>query len=423
MNQKNLRKGWLALAALGIIGLLLCGGAYASIVIWPSVGAKGAEVLRNLAGDEFVARLEGLTFQVQDAVKRLQYRETGGQPEAPWAVSADTAPAVALAPTRLPSSPSPSPAPTRTQPGASATAEATPEVIPAVSPTLAPTATVEPVWQPGALPPLGKMEGEGQWSPYIANASSLNVAYRTFLQPDPERPYAVVAIVAFDLQKTRLHYVLGIDEPTSDVKVDRPGIIAPEDKKPGIRLAVFNGGFKGRHGRYGVMVNGVEVIPPRDGLGTLAIDLDGGVRIGAWNKDILPGPEILAWRQNGPLLVENGQVNPKTKENSTLDWGSTVDGEGVVPTWRSAVGISADGRTLYYAAGPYLTIPALAYAIQDAGANAAIQLDINNYWVHFGAIQFNGDQPSTQPLFPQMNDNINRYLMPYTRDFFYVTSR
>jgi hypothetical protein len=269
---------------------------------------------------------------------------------------------------------------------------------------------------------LGALDGEGQWSGYIRDAGDQVVAYRTFLQPDAERPYAVVAVVALDLNATRLGFVLGSEEPASEVKGERTGRIPEADFKPGRLLAVFNGGFKARHGKFGAMANGLVALPPRDGLGTVALYADGRIGIGAWGRDIRPNVPMLAWRQNGPLIVQAGVINPHTADNDPKDWGyTTVDNE--TATWRSGLGLSEDGQKLYYAAGPKLTVEALAHALRAAGAYQAVQLDINNYWVHFDGIQAHGDGLQTLPLFESMGaENDRRYLQAYTRDYFYVTS-
>lgn len=417
-SHSHRRRFILSCGIVSALFFLVLAGLYASVSIWPGVGAQGADLLRRLVGDEAVARVEGLVFQVQDRLHQWEYSR-GAKPDAPWAVAEPASPARALLPT-VTSSPAVEIADTP--------ALQSPVENQAPSPTQAPTATsvpppsATPTWVPPAVTVSGSLTGEGQWSPYIQDASGKVVSYRAFLQPDPDRPYALAAVVAFDLTATRLHYIIGTDEPISEVKVDRPGTIPAADKQPGVLLAVFNGGFKARHGRFGVMVNDTVVIPPRDGLGTLVIYRDGTVRIREWGSDITSSPDILVWRQNGPLIIQNGKINPRTAENSTWDWGSTVDGEGVIPTWRSALGISSDGKNLYYVAGKDLTIPALAQALVSIGASEAIQLDINNYWVHFGTISFEGGKPVTLPLFTEMNDNVNRYLDAYSRDFFYVTS-
>ena len=53
-----------------------------------------------------------------------------------------------------------------------------------------------------------------------------------------------------------------------------------------------------------------------------------------------------------------------------------------------------------------------------------MQLDINNYWVHFDAIQPDGEKLATVPLFDGMKaQDDRRYLNGYSRDYFYVVSR
>jgi hypothetical protein len=246
------------------------------------------------------------------------------------------------------------------------------------------------------------------------------VAYRTFVQPDPSRPYTVAAIVAIDLAQTRLHYMLGFTDPVSEVKLVRSGIIPKEDKKPGILLAAFNGGYQTVHGHYGVIVNGITWVPMRAGFGTLAIFQDGRVQIGNWGTDFTSHDGIVALRQNGPMIIAGGKINPQTADNSPEYWGYTVHGE--VATWRSAIGLSADGKTLYYAAGASMTISSLAQALKAAGVDAAIQMDINYYWVLFCEIRFDQGVPTALGLLPEMKDNVNRYLHASARDYFYLTT-
>ena len=91
--------------------------------------------------------------------------------------------------------------------------------------------------------------------------------------------------------------------------------------------------------------------------------------------------------------------------------------------WRSGLGLSADGRTLYDVAGPSLTLPALAQTLAAVGAVNALQLDINNTMVHFDSFQANGPTLQPQPLFNTMKyQDDNRYIGSDDRDFFYVTT-
>jgi len=418
-----LRRGCIGILLIVVMSAVVLGGLAAAAIKSPSFGAQGADFLRSIFGDQAVASLEMALFQVQDTLQQARYRAGLTTPEVPWQLPTAAAASLEKNPITTPQSiaavPS-SPPVTDTMVPESTAAPGTLIETPVVisTPTLAPTADI---WQPVALKPLGSLQGEGVWTPYIQTASGGTVAYRTFLQPDPGRPFAVVAVVAFDLAQTRLHYVLGYEEPYSPDGPKRSGAMPASDKAPGLLLAMFNGGFKATHGQFGAMSDGVVALPPRDGIGTLAIYKDGRVRIGNWGSDITSSDNLLAWRQNGPLVVQNGQINQEIYSNSPKDWGYTV--KDVSPTWRSGIAISPDGGTLYYFAGPSLSMETLAQSMLSAGVAAALQLDINNYWVHFVAVRPQGNKLALDPLFPEaMNSHIDRYLYPYGRDFFYVTA-
>lgn len=418
-SWKFRRPRWRIVALIlgGLILLSLMSGC-AAVTVVPELGAQAADWLRGIIGDEAVAQLENFVFLVQDDIHQVTYSLGLGQSSNPFEGTP-----VAVAPTDS-ALPAPSATPVASPADASPTAAAanTPTPEPTLgstqSPTPAATATAtRAAWKMAPLKPLGNLPGEGQWLPYLENSAGQVVAYRTFLQPDHQRPYAVVAVVAFDLSATHLHFVLGSLEPTSPVQINRPGTIPPQDLLAGKLLATFNGGFKERHGNFGLLVDGILLNPPRDALGTVAFYTDGHIRVGQWGTDIVPSADMVTWRQNGPLVVQNGQVNPHTADTAPQDWGYTVPGSAAI--WRSGIGMSADGSTLYYIAGPSLTLPALALSMQGANMEQAMQLDINNFWVHFDSIARN---LQATPLLDKMNNNVGRYLSAYPRDFFYVTA-
>ena len=393
--------GWLALAVL----LALIGGV-AALVIWPGIAAQNIDHLRDIIGDRAVAQLEDFALAVQDDARLTAFEAGWVKPSAPWSAARPS-------PTPLPgATPVPSlPAPPANDPPASSSAPA------ALS---APPAPSQPAWQLDPLSPMGSLSGEGLWSPYIQpKAGGEVLAYRTFFQPDPHRPYSVVAVVAFDLAATRLHFVLGTIEPWSGaVQQGRSGKIPASDMQPGVLLATFNGGFKARHGGFGAMAGGITALPPTPGLATVGMYSDGSVRMGIWGNDIDDSADLVAWRQNSKPLVRNGVVNPATSDLSER-WGLTVDYKAI--TWRSALGLSADRRTLYYAAGPEVDVKTIAEVMAHVRADQAMELDVNDFWVNFAAIRAAGGQLVAEPLLPGMNREVDRYLKGYTRDYFYVT--
>lgn len=398
------------LFVIGAVILVLIIGLYLAATVFPSVGAQGSDALRAVIGDGAVAQLETWIFQVQDSIHQTEYSLGLAKPESPWQAPTSAA---AVLPTLVPSA-TPTSQPTATpQPMATAEPTATPTLKPSPSPT---------PWRPAPAHSLGSLEGEGVWQSYIKDSKGTTVAYRTFIQPDPKRPYSLVAVVAFDLTHTKLGFVLGWEEPGVKGGPKGDGLIPAADAVPGKLLATFNGAFKTEHGSYGAMSNGAVALPARKGFATVVIYKDGSVKIGEYGKEITSLEDTLAWRQNCSLIIQDGQLNPLVNNDSAEYWGANLHGETV--TWRSGLGISKDGKTLYYFAGPNLMMPVLAAAMQSVNVEAGMQLDINNYWVHFAAVRDVSGKNEAEPLFPdEMKSDVPRYLSKYARDFFYVSMK
>lgn len=402
--------GWAGMVLAGLILIVVI--LFLVMSLWPGVGAQGADLLRGVIGDKTVAGLEMAVFQVQDTFSRWKYDLGIEKPAAAWETASTITPLQTLTP---PSQGTLTPVNTAEGLPATQTWAATFASRPFATPTPA-------YLQPTNVPPLGTAAGEGVWSPYIQGESGHTLAFRTFLQPDPSRPYTLVAVVAFDLRHTALHFIMGTQEPASPNGPLRSGMMPEEDRIPNVLLAAFNGGFKARHGEFGAMQDGTIYLPPKYGLGTLVIYKDGSVRLGEWGKDVYMTPDIVSLRQNGPLVVQQGKINPRIYNNDPKDWGYTVN--DVSPTIRTGIGLSQDGRTLYYFIGPSLSMEMLAKSMQAAGAWNGIQLDINNYWSLFVKITVVKGQLVPEPLLPKlMVAYTDRYLYDSSRDFFYVTTK
>lgn len=234
-----------------------------------------------------------------------------------------------------------------------------------------PTPAPHPIIAPGTKPPQFNapssfsprdvtwlhrdftMLGEGVWTP-LPNSlapSTAPLMYKTILHPDFTRPYAQVAIVALDATRLRLHAVAGTIEPVSAARAPRPGLVSSSDLAS--LVAAFNGGFKAMHGHYGMMVDGQTILPPQPNADTIAIYRDGRVRIAPWSAISNTLPQMQSFRQTPAFLAYHGQVNPALMDERLITWGASVSGKTAI--WRSALGVSADGRTLFYAAGESLT--------------------------------------------------------------------
>jgi hypothetical protein len=417
--KRNKRWIWIGLILIIIVSCVLV------LTNWAAIGTSLANPMRKLLGVERVAQLESMLFNLQDSVKQWQYRLGVAEPESPWEVSNNPAvlsltdPA-GLAATLQPPSPSPAAVlPSVTRPPSNDPVAITPTGS-ISTPTITPSPTPA-FWTLANLEPFASSPGEGVWQPYIYTPNGEVVAVRTFLQPDPERPYALVAVVAFDLTKTRLHYVLGLKEPAKPGGPHGWGVIPNEDKQPGKLLAAFNGGFIAEHGYYGAMANGITTLGGKAGLATLGIYKDGSVRIGEWGVDLSLGEDFAAWRQNALLIIDDGQINPKVYTGTYVEWGANLD--GAIVTLRSAIGINEDNTVLYYFAGPSLSMPVLADAMARTGVYNGLLMDINPTHAHFTAMRDVDGKLVAESLYEQVMDLwIDRYLGVWDQDFFYITT-
>ncbi len=118
--------------------------------------------------------------------------------------------------------------------------------------------------------------------------------------------------------------------------------------------------------------------PLHDGQATFIRYRNGTADIVTWTGGPTPGPNIEFARQNLPLIVSGGRLNPNLSDGP--QWGATLG--NAVRVWRSGVGVDARGNILYAAADAQ-TAQSLAQILQRAGAVRAMELDINSEWVTF----------------------------------------
>ena len=144
---------------------------------------------------------------------------------------------------------------------------------------------------------------------------------------------------------------------------------------------------------------------------------NGTVDVRTWTGGPVPGRGIAFARQNLPLIVENGRLNPALSNDAL--WGVTLGNS--VRVWRSGVGVDAHGN-LIYAAADIQTAASIARILQRAGAVRAMELDINYDWTTFNFYGTFGAGDPTK-LLPGMSRPATRYLSPDDRDFFAVYAR
>jgi hypothetical protein len=192
--------------------------------------------------------------------------------------------------------------------------------------------------------------------------------------------------------------------------------MVPASLRSGL-LATFNSGFKLEDDNGGYVASGQVYAPLRDGQATLVGYKNGTADVLTWTGAPDPGPTVEFARQNLPLIVEGGRLNPNLADGP--QWGATLG--NAVRVWRSGVGVDARGN-LIYAAADQQTAQSLAQILQRAGAVRAMELDINSEWVTFNFYSVWGAM-GAQKLLPDMTRDASRYLTPDDRDFFGVYAK
>ncbi len=379
--------------------------AISAIVVIPAVApttaGRSADILRAIIGPTAVAQLESVSFRIQDVINQYRYKISGGQAQISW--NATSQPVVLTPVSTL------------------AVAEPLNTIVPPTALATSVGASPTPT-DPSSSDPSSAFG----WQPYGQKVNGKVVLERALVTADPTRPYEAVALIRMDLTQLQLNMMPGIKDPVpmGDIPETIPyqGTVPPSQWN--VLVAAFNGGFKAIHGKYGMMVDNVTLIDPINRIATVAVYKNGDVRIGVWGTDIMPSSDIIAYRQNCPPLIENGQITNYVDNPSRQLWGMTQAADA---TWRTGLGITQDNRYLIYAVGNATTAPSLASALQAGGAYWAMQLDINSGYERFITYQPNNSGtglPLTgQPLLSEMNSDPSVYLAPSDRDFFYMTVR
>lgn len=185
-----------------------------------------------------------------------------------------------------------------------------------------------------------------------------------------------VALLRVDQQLVGLHLHAGWNDGGKHRWQFGDKISAAEMSKI---VAAVNGGFKFPYKNTGFMAQGRTAVPLKPGLASIVTYTDGTTNIGGWLQGVPSSQkQVFSVLQNQFLLVDHGA--PARNLNSCVIscWGGTIRLATVVP--RSGMGITASGQ-LVWAGGEHLSPAGLAHALIAAGAQRAIELDINPYWV------------------------------------------
>jgi len=263
--------------------------------------------------------------------------------------------------------------------------------------------------------------GDGRWVPLTRSDGSATTLYQTTLHPHPNSPYVSVVLVAVDLEKLELGFMPGAADVASGPLPFAAGLVPPERRDH--LVAVFNGGFQPRHGHWGMMLGETTVVPPRPDGCTIALFRDGSVRIRSHSIVAAGVPEMTALRQTPPCLLEQGELHPDLLRGRDQRWGGHTD--GIVTRRRSALGIDAAGKVLFYAVGMEATPKRLAEALAMAGARDGAELDVNWNWTRFLLFEksASGSIEASASLV-EVEHGKNEYATRASeRDFFYLLKR
>ncbi len=266
------------------------------------------------------------------------------------------------------------------------------------------------------------LSGEGVWhNMQSALFPGKEVLASSFVRPDPDRSFAIVSVVQIDPKSLGLGASAGIKEPGGKLGNSGTGMVPKDILDNGKLAAIFNGGFLYVDGKYGMIADGKTYVPLLKDAGTIAAYPDGTVKIFNYTGDNL-GKDPLFARQNGPLIVENGQTTVNTA-NFLQFRGRVLHGGDF--TWRSGIGINKKGN-LIYVAGNNLSPTTLADALKLAGAVDAIQLDINPSQIYFFIFSRNAaggyDTVALNKALEHFRHQ-TKYLDGSPRDFFYLYKR
>lgn len=287
-------------------------------------------------------------------------------------------------------------------------------------------------WPPRKVPTIFEEPepGEGEWvqvdKPWMHHIEGAPFPfYRTFVRPDPERPYSKIILVAMDTRQLDFDMEAGVDDPKPTVgSFHGMGRIPRDEDIAKHAVAAFNGGFKTEHGHYGMMLKKHILLPPVPNAATAVVMDDGRFGLGSWSPTRDLPPEIESYRQNMDPLVEGGIFNPRHRSS----WGAVLPGQKNMSgqqTERSGLCLTK-ARHVLYVWGNDVGPDALGKGMQLAGCDYGIHLDMNPMHTGFVFMSFEDaafKNGKSETLSADMAISNRRYIDYNPKDFFYVMLR
>ena len=272
-------------------------------------------------------------------------------------------------------------------------------------------------------PAKDELAGEGVWHVFgRRTANGVPAMYEAFVRPDAVHTSYVVGVVWMDPLVLSARLYSGSQIPGGGPFAYSAPISARASEN---LVAAFNAGFLVQDDEGGYYTQGKTVVPLRDGAASVVIFKDGTMSVGQWGTNFTMSNQIDSVRQNLDLIVSDAKPVPGLTNPDAAKWGLVLGNSFYV--WRSGLGETADGA-LIYVGGPSLSISDLANIMVRAGAEWAMELDINTDWVQFSGYSaplntmINGAYGTS--LLASMPGTPSRYFESYwARDFFTMSLR
>jgi hypothetical protein len=296
------------------------------------------------------------------------------------------------------------------------------------------------------------LAGEGQWNPqdkdpFVRRAEGLPPSFvTTYIRPDKSRSTTRVFVAVWDPRQVELHMMAGTIEPKGATGEAGPGLIPRDPAVLERVVAASNAGFQALHGEFGMMADGVMYLPPKPYAATVAVLRDGNTAFGSWPEDQSIPSDVLSYRQNMTVLVQDGNINPYGR----TWWGGTPPGwPDKTHTVRTGMCLTKE-RFVAYFYGADLGPEGLAQAMIQTRCSYGMALDMNagHSGLEFYTVARTEDMPPLgRPVDTKWEAegivsgidgfkfrgrrfikgmglmNFPRYIRREARDFFYMTLR
>jgi hypothetical protein len=289
--------------------------------------------------------------------------------------------------------------------------------------TTAPTVKLTTIARPTNLAPFVSpgVAGEGVYRPAGRTVQGHSAIFTTTIRP-LDNPTTVAGVAWIDPRLLNARLYSGSLSPGGLYWK----FTAPISRGASRSLvAAFSGGFLLKDSRGGYLSEGHFVSPLVNGVASLVIYKNGSITVGQWGRDVVMNSNVIAVRQNLPLLVDHGAPVAGLQTSDVLRWGFSLN--AVIDTPRSALGITASGALVYVEGR--MNIVDLARILVRAGAVRAMVLDMNPLWPVFASYL-----PATstgyatagngKDLTPTMVQTPARFFdLRYARDFITLSAR